>query len=169
MIYKCYLKCQVEIILYLTIRLKSTIVFFVLIIDEVWMLDMFFSLKNASKVIGCSTRLYCSFVQMQNILYHNQSGSAAFTGELKQKEVHRAITMHPVKQPSHLYRLHSYIKVCTHTYTSTYTHTHTLPRNAPVACNSRCSWVVFHNMKIYIYFSKNLYSAVALSLICIND
>lgn len=55
---------------------------------------------------------------MQTILYHNQSGSAAFTGELKQREVHRAITMHPVKEPSHMYRLHSYVKVrkCTSIY-----------------------------------------------------
>lgn len=48
---------------------------------------------------------------MQVILYHNQSGSAAFTGDLKQKEVHRAITLHPVKQPPYMHRLHKYVKV----------------------------------------------------------
>lgn len=48
---------------------------------------------------------------MQVILYHNQSGEAAFSGDLKQKEVHRAITMHPVKHPQYMARLHNYIKV----------------------------------------------------------
>ncbi|XP_057655597.1 chondroitin sulfate synthase 1 isoform X1 [Diorhabda carinulata] len=47
---------------------------------------------------------------MQVILYHNQSGEAAFTGDLKQKEVHRAITLHPIKQPRYMYRLHNYVK-----------------------------------------------------------
>ncbi|KAJ8937489.1 hypothetical protein NQ314_011879 [Rhamnusium bicolor] len=47
---------------------------------------------------------------MQVILYHNKSGQAAFTGDLKQKEVHRAITLHPVKQPQSMYRLHKYVK-----------------------------------------------------------
>ncbi|CAH1113573.1 unnamed protein product [Psylliodes chrysocephalus] len=47
---------------------------------------------------------------MQVILYHNQSGDAAFTGDLKQKEVHRAITLHPVKHPQSMYRLHKYVK-----------------------------------------------------------
>lgn len=49
--------------------------------------------------------------QMQVILYHNQSGEYAFTGDLKQKEVHRAITLHPVKQPRNMYRLHKYVQV----------------------------------------------------------
>nr|XP_023021724.1 chondroitin sulfate synthase 1 [Leptinotarsa decemlineata] len=48
--------------------------------------------------------------EMQVILYHNQSGEAAFSGDLKQKEVHRAITLHPVKQPHSMYRLHKYLK-----------------------------------------------------------
>jgi chondroitin sulfate synthase len=48
---------------------------------------------------------------MQVILYHNQSGQAAFSGDLKQKEVHRAITLHPVKQPQYMYRLDKYVKV----------------------------------------------------------
>lgn len=48
---------------------------------------------------------------MQNILYHNKSGSDAYAGPLKQQEVHRAITLHPVKNHTHLYRLHSYIQV----------------------------------------------------------
>lgn len=48
---------------------------------------------------------------MQTILYHNSSGRDAFTGNLKQKEVHRAITMHPVKQPEYLYKIHNYVRV----------------------------------------------------------
>ncbi|KAL3277817.1 hypothetical protein HHI36_013159 [Cryptolaemus montrouzieri] len=48
--------------------------------------------------------------QMQVIFYHNQSGYSAFTGDLKQKEIHQAITLHPVKHPEHLYRLHKYFK-----------------------------------------------------------
>ncbi|XP_065169963.1 chondroitin sulfate synthase 1 isoform X2 [Atheta coriaria] len=48
--------------------------------------------------------------EMQVILYHNQSSEAAFSGDLKQKEVHRAITLHPVKKPALMYRLHKYVK-----------------------------------------------------------
>ncbi|KAK8735340.1 hypothetical protein OTU49_005628 [Cherax quadricarinatus] len=48
--------------------------------------------------------------EMQSILYHNSSGTEAFTGPLKQREVHRAITLHPIKNHTHLYRLHSYIQ-----------------------------------------------------------
>ncbi|CAK9819676.1 Chondroitin sulfate synthase 1 [Anthophora quadrimaculata] len=48
--------------------------------------------------------------EMQSILYHNSSGAQAFTGNLKKKEVHRAITLHPVKSPPHMYRLHNYIR-----------------------------------------------------------
>ncbi|XP_049837336.1 chondroitin sulfate synthase 1 [Schistocerca gregaria] len=48
--------------------------------------------------------------EMQTILYHNSSGSAAFTGNLKQKEVHRAITLHPVKHHEQMYRIHNYMQ-----------------------------------------------------------
>jgi hypothetical protein len=48
---------------------------------------------------------------MQNIFYHNSSGRLAFTGPLKSREVHRAITLHPVKQYSHMYRLFNYLQV----------------------------------------------------------
>ncbi|KAK6631475.1 hypothetical protein RUM44_006002 [Polyplax serrata] len=48
--------------------------------------------------------------EMQTILYHNSSGYEAFTGNLKQKEVHRAITLHPVKQYKHMYRVHNYMR-----------------------------------------------------------
>ncbi|XP_048505048.1 chondroitin sulfate synthase 1 isoform X2 [Athalia rosae] len=48
--------------------------------------------------------------EMQSILYHNSSGDQAFTGNLKRKEVHRAITLHPVKSPPYMYRLHNYMR-----------------------------------------------------------
>ena len=48
---------------------------------------------------------------MQYILRHNSSGKSAFTGNLKRKEIHNAITLHPVKQAPLMYRLHSYIQV----------------------------------------------------------
>ena len=35
----------------------------------------------------------------------------AFTGDLKHKEVHRAITLHPIKVHSYMYRLHAYLQV----------------------------------------------------------
>lgn len=45
---------------------------------------------------------------MQSILHHNSSGVRAFSGNLKNKEVHSAITLHPVKKPAFMYRLHAY-------------------------------------------------------------
>lgn len=47
---------------------------------------------------------------MQTILHHNGSGEAAYTGRLKAREVHRAITLHPVKDHRQMYRIHSYFK-----------------------------------------------------------
>ncbi|XP_034833325.1 chondroitin sulfate synthase 1 [Maniola hyperantus] len=47
---------------------------------------------------------------MQTILHHNSSGSEAYTGRLKKREVHRAITLHPVKDHRQMYRLHTYFK-----------------------------------------------------------
>jgi chondroitin sulfate synthase len=53
----------------------------------------------------------CSWAyEMQTIFYHNSSGESAFTESLKQREVHRATTLHPVKDFRHLYRLHSYFQ-----------------------------------------------------------
>ncbi|OQV14696.1 Chondroitin sulfate synthase 1 [Hypsibius exemplaris] len=46
--------------------------------------------------------------EMQTIFYHNGSGSLAFTRDLHSKEVHRAITLHPVKTSQHLYRIQNY-------------------------------------------------------------
>lgn len=45
---------------------------------------------------------------MQSIFHHNSSGSRAFSGNLKNSEVHNAITLHPVKKPAFMYRLHAY-------------------------------------------------------------
>lgn len=62
-------------------------------------------------VIAYSQYTHDDATQMQSILYHNSSGAQAFTGNLKKKEVHRAITLHPVKSPPHMYRLHNYMRV----------------------------------------------------------
>ncbi|KAF7281659.1 hypothetical protein GWI33_004458 [Rhynchophorus ferrugineus] len=48
--------------------------------------------------------------EMQVIFYHNNSGEAAYSGDLKQKEVHKAITLHPLKKPEYLYKLHVYMQ-----------------------------------------------------------
>lgn len=47
---------------------------------------------------------------MQLILHHNSSGQNAFTGNLKSKEIHNSITLHPVKRAPLMYRLHSYMQ-----------------------------------------------------------
>lgn len=54
---------------------------------------------------------FFQFLQMQSIFYHNFSGNSAFTGNLKTKEVHRAITLHPIKHHQHMYRVHNYMQV----------------------------------------------------------
>ncbi|KAH1012717.1 chondroitin sulfate synthase 1 isoform X1 [Dendroctonus ponderosae] len=48
--------------------------------------------------------------EMQVVFYHNKSGNAAYSGNLKTKEVHKAITLHPLKHPEYTYRLHKYIQ-----------------------------------------------------------
>ena len=54
--------------------------------------------------------LFCLF-QMESIFHHNFSNRMAFTGPLKSREVHRAITLHPVKENAHMYRIHNYLQV----------------------------------------------------------
>ncbi|KAF6207578.1 hypothetical protein GE061_016025 [Apolygus lucorum] len=49
--------------------------------------------------------------EMQTIFYHNGSGNAAFNGSLKKKEIHRAITLHPIKDYHNMYRIHNYFKM----------------------------------------------------------
>lgn len=48
--------------------------------------------------------------EMQSILRHNSSGRYAFTGSLRSKEIHTAITLHPVKMAPLMYRLHAYMQ-----------------------------------------------------------
>ncbi|CAH2261527.1 jg20151 [Pararge aegeria aegeria] len=55
-------------------------------------------------------KIQYSRMQMQTILHHNGSGAEAYTGRLKKREVHRAITLHPVKDHRQMYRLHTYFK-----------------------------------------------------------
>ncbi|KAB0800270.1 hypothetical protein PPYR_06010 [Photinus pyralis] len=56
------------------------------------------------------TGISCTWAyEMQVIFYHNQS-TDAFSGNLKQKYIHSAITMHPIKEPQNMYRLHDYVK-----------------------------------------------------------
>ena len=45
---------------------------------------------------------------MQALFYHNQSKAQAFHGNLDTKSVRNAITLHPIKQPAYMYRLHSH-------------------------------------------------------------
>ncbi|XP_018025751.1 chondroitin sulfate synthase 1 [Hyalella azteca] len=47
--------------------------------------------------------------EMQRILYHDRSQDS-FGGKLKQPELHRAITLHPVKNHTFMYRLHHYFQ-----------------------------------------------------------
>lgn len=45
---------------------------------------------------------------MQSIFHHNSSGNRAFSGNLKKKEVHSAITLHPIKRAPLMHRLYAY-------------------------------------------------------------
>ena len=48
-------------------------------------------------------------LQMQHLFYHNhRESNGSFTHRLKTREVHRAITLHPVKNHVYQYRLHNY-------------------------------------------------------------
>ena len=46
--------------------------------------------------------------QMQWLFYHNQSKTNAFHWDLDTKAVQSAITLHPVKNPAYMYRIHSH-------------------------------------------------------------
>jgi hypothetical protein len=97
----------------------STFWFTYLSFIELWMIKDRHLLPFTNFYLCCGILIIftkaCSshgiMLQMQTILYHNSSGPDAFTGNLKQKEVHRAITLHPVKQHRHMYRVHNYMKV----------------------------------------------------------
>ncbi|UYV63520.1 CHSY1 [Cordylochernes scorpioides] len=46
--------------------------------------------------------------EMQSIFYHSFSGEGMFEGRLKKRNIQRAVTMHPIKSPPRMYRLHSH-------------------------------------------------------------
>ena len=46
--------------------------------------------------------------EMQWIFYHNQSKTNAFHWDLDTKAVQNAITLHPIKNPSYMYRIHTH-------------------------------------------------------------
>uniref|UniRef100_T1JJS5 Hexosyltransferase n=1 Tax=Strigamia maritima TaxID=126957 RepID=T1JJS5_STRMM len=49
--------------------------------------------------------------EMRSLFYHNLfEGNGAFTGNLNQKEIHRAITLHPIKKHTFQYRIHNYMQ-----------------------------------------------------------
>jgi len=45
---------------------------------------------------------------MQSLFYHNRTGNKAYTGNLDTKAVRNAITLHPLKRPEYMYRLHAH-------------------------------------------------------------
>lgn len=45
---------------------------------------------------------------MQTLFYQNQSKNQAFHGNLDMESVRKAITLHPIKDPRYMYRLHSH-------------------------------------------------------------
>lgn len=47
---------------------------------------------------------------MQSVFYNNQSGPSAYSSDLNVPEVHHAITLHPVKQPVLMKKLHNFIR-----------------------------------------------------------
>jgi hypothetical protein len=50
-------------------------------------------------------------VQMQQILYQNyKEDKGSFKRTLKSKEVERAVTLHPVKDPLYQYRIFNYLR-----------------------------------------------------------
>ena len=48
---------------------------------------------------------------MREIFYHDQKGTDAFTGNLKVRKFLGTMTLHPIKVPTLLYRLHNFFLV----------------------------------------------------------
>ena len=48
-------------------------------------------------------------LQMQWLFYHNQSKTNAFHWDLDTKAVQNAITLHPIKNPAYMYRIHTHV------------------------------------------------------------
>lgn len=58
-------------------------------------------------------RSYCcvAYFQMQQILYQNyKEDKGSFKSTLKSKEVEKAVTLHPVKDPDYQYRIFNYLQ-----------------------------------------------------------
>ncbi|XP_077988401.1 chondroitin sulfate synthase 1-like [Glandiceps talaboti] len=47
--------------------------------------------------------------EMTKLFYQNYTTKDGFNGDLQIPEVHRAISLHPIKSPKNLYRMHSYL------------------------------------------------------------
>lgn len=45
---------------------------------------------------------------MQTIFYHNFFGEVALKGRVRRREVHRSLTLHPIKDPREMYKVHAY-------------------------------------------------------------
>ncbi|XP_057307285.1 chondroitin sulfate synthase 1-like [Hydractinia symbiolongicarpus] len=59
------------------------------------------------KFVGIS----CTWAfEMQSLFYHNQSKEQSYTFTLDTKSVRNAITLHPLKKPEYMYRMHSHFK-----------------------------------------------------------
>ena len=48
---------------------------------------------------------------MRNLFYQSFTGTSVYGGELNKKSFNNAITMHPLKNPEYLYRMHVHIKI----------------------------------------------------------
>lgn len=46
--------------------------------------------------------------EMQTIFYHNFFGEVALKGRVRRREVHRSLTLHPIKDPREMYKVHAY-------------------------------------------------------------
>ncbi|XP_066925648.1 chondroitin sulfate synthase 1-like [Clytia hemisphaerica] len=57
------------------------------------------------KFVGIS----CTWAfEMQSLFYHNRTGAKAYTTNLDTKAVRNAVTLHPLKRPEFMYRLHTH-------------------------------------------------------------
>ena len=64
-----------------------------------------------SQLIPILTNLLLPIFQMREIFYHDQKGTDAFTGNLKVRKFLNTMTLHPIKVPTLLYRLHNFFLV----------------------------------------------------------
>ena len=68
--------------------------------------------KNNCSLLPATLRYrVCLLFQMREIFYHDQKGTDAFTGNLKVRKFLGTITLHPIKVPTLLYRLHNFFLV----------------------------------------------------------